>query len=127
MSIQALGSQNLASPSFLPTPAPASGQPSDPSTAGSSTVTANSATSAQHTPSDEEHKATEQAAQALQQFVGMFNNSLQFSVDRDSNKVVVKVVDSATGQEITQIPSKEAIAQASALNQVKGLLVRQKA
>lgn len=74
-----------------------------------------------------EREETEQAAQAMQEFVSPFNNSLKFSIDNDSGSVVIKVIDSSNDKVIKQIPSEEAIALAKALDKIKGLLVQQKA
>lgn len=52
---------------------------------------------------------------------------LQFTVDSDSNRTVVKVVDQKTKEVIRQIPSEEALEIAKALDTVKGVLIRQKA
>jgi len=72
-------------------------------------------------------KDAQQAADAMQEFVQPLNNTLQFSVDHDSGKTVVKVIDSATDKVIKQIPGEEAIALAKALDKLKGLLIQQKA
>lgn len=72
-------------------------------------------------------KEAEQAAQAMQEFIAPFNNSLKFSIDDDLGTVVIKVIDSSSDEVIKQIPSEEAIALAKALDKIKGLLVQQKA
>ena len=57
-----------------------------------------------------------------------FSRNLEFSVDEAAvGKTVVKVVDRETGDMIRQIPSEEALAIAKALDQLQGLLIRQKA
>ena len=68
-----------------------------------------------------------EAVKAVSSIVESVNSSLQFSVDNDSGKTVVKVVDSSTNKVIRQIPSEEMMAIAKALDGIKGLLVRQKA
>ncbi len=52
---------------------------------------------------------------------------LEFSVDPDSNRTIVKVVDQRTQEVIRQMPSAEALEIAKALDRVQGLLIRQKA
>lgn len=74
----------------------------------------------------QEKQDVEKAAKAIQQFVTPLNNSLQFSVDQDSGRTVVKVIDSATHTVIKQFPSEEAIALSKALDKITGLLVEQK-
>ncbi len=56
------------------------------------------------------------------------NSNLEFSVDHDTQKRIVKVVETGTGQVIRQFPSEEAIAIAKAIDNMQhGLLLRQKA
>ena len=69
----------------------------------------------------------------LQEAVDNINNSLlrgntnlHFSIDQDSHKPVVKVIDSKSGDVIKQFPSKEAIAIAQSIDNIhKGLLLKQ--
>ena len=75
-------------------------------------------------PSEEELK---DVVKEVNDFVNPFNNSLQFSIDKDSDTMVVKVIDISTKEVIKQIPSEEMLALAKALDQLKGLLVKQKA
>ncbi len=70
----------------------------------------------------------------LTQAVSNINKSLQtlsqdlvFSIDNDSNRTIVKVVDQRTKEVIRQIPSPEALEIAKALDTVQGLLIRQTA
>ncbi|KXB30459.1 hypothetical protein AT959_14095 [Dechloromonas denitrificans] len=63
----------------------------------------------------------------MNDFVGTINNSLKFSVDDETGKTIVKVMDVDTKEVIKQIPSEEMIAIAKAVDQLKGLLVQQKA
>jgi flagellar protein FlaG len=56
------------------------------------------------------------------------NSNLQFSIDDDTKRVVVKVVESKTGEVIKQFPSEEALAIAKAIDRFQqGLLVKQSA
>jgi flagellar protein FlaG len=54
-------------------------------------------------------------------------NSLEFSVDEQSGKTVVRVTDAQTGEVIRQIPSKEMLEIARSLNNLQGMLLKQKA
>ena len=54
-------------------------------------------------------------------------NSVQFSIDEDSGKTVVKIVDPETDTVIRQIPSEQAVAISKDLAKLQGLLVRDKA
>lgn len=72
-------------------------------------------------------KDVQDAVQSMNDFVGTINNSLKFSVDDETGKTIVKVMDIETKEVIKQIPSEEMIAIAKAVDQLKGLLVQQKA
>lgn len=54
------------------------------------------------------------------------NTNLQFSIDQESHRTVVKVIESKSGDVIKQFPSKEAIAISQSIDNIqKGLLVKQ--
>lgn len=67
------------------------------------------------------------AVKAVNAFIQPINNDLQFSIDEDTGKTVVKVIDINTKEIIKQFPSEEMLAIAKALDGLKGLLVQQKA
>jgi flagellar protein FlaG len=52
---------------------------------------------------------------------------LEFSVDDDSARAIVKVIDTNTNEVIRQMPSKEALEIAKALERLDSLLIRDKA
>lgn len=52
---------------------------------------------------------------------------LEFSFDKDDARLVVKVVDRDTGEVIRQMPSREAVEIAKALDKLQSLLARQSA
>ena len=84
-------------------------------------------------------KAVQQAAavpsrKELDDAISNINKSLQtlsqdlvFSVDEDSKRTIVKVVDQQTKEVIRQMPSPEALEIAKALDKVTGLLIKQTA
>jgi flagellar protein FlaG len=53
--------------------------------------------------------------------------SIQFSLDEEANRVVVKVVDTETQKVLRQIPNEEVLAFSKSLGQLQGLVVRQTA
>lgn len=67
------------------------------------------------------------ATKRLQDFVSSVRNDIQFSTDDSSGQTVVKVIDKSTQEVLRQIPSKEALEIAQALDRFKGLLVKQQA
>lgn len=69
----------------------------------------------------------EQALEEVQKVITPVAQNLRFSVDDDSGKIVVKVIDTATDEVIKQIPSEELLRMAKALDKLQGLLVEQTA
>jgi flagellar protein FlaG len=74
----------------------------------------------------------EQAVSALNSKVQAVQRDLNFSIDEDSGRTIVKVVDSTTDEIIRQIPSEEVLALARNLGDVvskdaAGLLVKAEA
>jgi len=69
----------------------------------------------------------EAAVSSVRAYIQPINSDLQFSVNNDTNQVVVKVVDSQTKEVIRQIPSEEMIAIAKMLDSIKGLFLKQSA
>jgi flagellar protein FlaG len=54
-------------------------------------------------------------------------SNLLFSLDQETGKTVIKIVDSQTNEVIRQIPSEEVLAIARNLDRIEGLLLKQKA
>lgn len=69
----------------------------------------------------------QQVAQQLQRVAEPMARNLQFSVDGETGKTVIRVVDGATKEVIRQIPSEEVLAIARAMDRLQGLLLRGKA
>lgn len=60
-------------------------------------------------------------------FSSFANNSVEFSVDSSSGRVVVQLVDTQTQTVLMQTPTKQALAIAQALDKSQGLLIQTKA
>lgn len=74
--------------------------------------------------------STDQVKQAVQDInlsLQSLSQGLEFSIDTDSNRTVVKVIDQQTQELIRQMPSQEALDIAKMLDQVLGKLIREKA
>lgn len=67
------------------------------------------------------------ATQRLNAFVEPVASDISFSIDEDTGSRIVKVIDRATKDVIRQIPSEEILNIAKALDQLQGLIIRQKA
>jgi flagellar protein FlaG len=63
----------------------------------------------------------------LNQTMKTRDSGLEFSVDEESHRTVVKVVDQQTKELIRQMPSAEALEISKALDRVQGMLINQKA
>jgi flagellar protein FlaG len=55
------------------------------------------------------------------------SQEIQFSIDPDTDRTIVKVIDQRTQEVIRQMPSAEALEIAKALDRLQGLLIRQQA
>jgi flagellar protein FlaG len=76
-------------------------------------------------PSVEELKG---AVAAINQAMQQANRNLEFSVDTDTNRTVVRMVDTSTGELIRQFPSETTLAISRGIDQFQqGLLLKQKA
>jgi flagellar protein FlaG len=74
----------------------------------------------------EEEEMLKDAADKANELVKTMNQQLQFSVDKDTGKTVVKVMDKESGELIRQIPSDAMLAIAKAFDTLKGLIIREK-
>ncbi|WP_303786374.1 flagellar protein FlaG [Azovibrio restrictus] len=107
-------------------------QRSGPKIAEARTQEVATARSIQNQEADQDKQQTspeelQSSVDAMNDFVRSLNSALQFSIDEDTGKTVVKVVDMTNDQVIRQIPSEEALAIAKALDKLKGLLIQQQA
>ena len=106
--------------------------------AGGSTTSAQSTEAASSTKDAEALQQTattappsaEQVNQALDEVREALKpvaQNLLFSLDSDTGKTVIKIVDASTDEVIKQIPSEEILAISKALGKLQGLLVKQEA
>lgn len=69
----------------------------------------------------------DQALQKINDTLDVFTNKLEFSIDKDTDIFVVKVVDRETKEVIRQLPSEEMLNIAKALDKLQGLLISDQA
>ncbi len=67
------------------------------------------------------------AVERVKKFVESAASDVQFSVDEESGIRVIKVVDKETKEVIRQMPSKEVVELAKALDKLQGLIIKQTA
>jgi len=85
-------------------------------------------TQAHNVPQQPSAAELKNAVETLNKAMQQSNQNLEFSVDTDTKKVVVKMVDTSTGQLIRQFPSEETLAISRGIEQFQqGLLLKQKA
>jgi flagellar protein FlaG len=69
----------------------------------------------------------ETAVRKLNDLVAPALQTVQFSLDSQSDRLVVKVVDTASKQVLRQIPNEEVLAMSKTLDKLQGLMIRQTA
>lgn len=67
----------------------------------------------------------QQALKEVQTAIDVVANDLRFSIDEDTGRTLIKIVDRETDEVIKQIPSEEFLRIAKALDKFQGLLVKQ--
>jgi flagellar protein FlaG len=67
------------------------------------------------------------AVDAINAFLKPFSSSIEFSIDEDSGKTIVKLMDKETNTVLRQYPTKEALAIARDIDKFQGLLVNTEA
>lgn len=68
------------------------------------------------------------AVDSINKAMKQVNANVEFSIDEDTRKTIIKVVESETGEVIRQFPSEEILAIARAIdNMQQGFLVKQEA
>ena len=72
-------------------------------------------------------KEIEKAVTQINDYVQNLQRNLHFSVDEESGRTIIRVVDSATDELIRQIPSEKLLAVSQALEEFSGLLLEAKA
>lgn len=77
----------------------------------------------QQVPADEMKRASEE----LQRRISAMAPELQFSVDHDSGRTIIKVTDPSTNELIRQIPAEEVLQLNKELDRLQGLLLNHKA
>ena len=68
-------------------------------------------------------KQLEKVAQQLQDFMGEMNRGLEFLVDEDSGRDVIKVIDKNSGELVKQYPSEEVLTLVAKLSEMVGSFV----
>ncbi len=111
-------------PSLSPNP-PAVDTPAGPQAVAPAVAAAPPKQAAAGTTADP--AALQQLADKLTETIGMTGQQVQFSVDNDTGKTVLRVTDAESGAVLRQIPGDEALSMARILDRMQGVLIREKA
>lgn len=90
-------------------------------------ATENGAVAPQQTSKEPSREQLNKAVSELNQSSQMKTQGIEFSIDEDSQRTVVKVVDQETKEVLRQIPTKEALELAKSFDSAKGSLISQSA
>jgi len=69
----------------------------------------------------------ERAVKQINDYLQIVQRNLQFSVDKDTKQIVIKVIDAATGEVVRQIPPEAVLEMARNMKENHGLLFAQQA
>lgn len=67
------------------------------------------------------------AVKKLNEHVAPALQTIEFSLDQESKRMIVKVVDTETRKVLRQIPNEEVVAMSKTLDKLQGLVIRQTA
>ncbi|MGB7815719.1 MAG: flagellar protein FlaG [Methylotenera sp.] len=67
------------------------------------------------------------AVKKLNEYVAPALQTIEFSLDHESKRMIVKVVDTTTQKVLRQIPNEEVMAMSKTLDKLQGLMIRQTA
>ncbi|MGN2431200.1 flagellar protein FlaG [Pseudomonas syringae] len=115
------------SASQVPVPDKLVDKPADTAPVERVAATAESKGSDLHKDDSKDDAKVKAAAEDIQKFFHTVKRNLEFSIDEDSGKVIVKVIASDSGEVVRQIPNAEILKLADSLSDANSLLFRAKA
>lgn len=98
-----------------------------PAAAGAPSQAAQSVPQVQATSQSTSASELGEALERVREALAPVARNLQFSVDDDTGKTVVRIIDSSTNEVIRQMPSEEMLAISRSIDKLQGLLLRQEA
>jgi flagellar protein FlaG len=99
----------------------------DPSAPGGATASKSATQAGPAAKADPSRGEVDDAVKKLNDSMSASSQSLEFSVDHDSKKIVVKLIDQNTKEVLRQIPSVEALEMAKSIDKMQGRLIHQTA
>lgn len=67
-------------------------------------------------------RETQLALQEIEEFLGGFDRRLEFRVDDESQRVIVRILDRGTGEVIRQVPPEQLLHIIASVNRLLGML-----
>jgi len=122
MSIQSINTGAQVPPSQL-----RSAGPSDAPPGGTAPVSTEvrEAAAVQGSTAQPSREQVLQAVEEVRAAIEPVAQNLLFSIDDDTGRTVIKIIDSSNDEVIRQIPSEEMLAISKALDKLQGLLIKQ--
>lgn len=115
-----------AVPATPATPAARTNAPTDSGAVKIANIAAVAA-NAKTTAASAENIKLDNAVDAINKFLKPVASSIEFSIDKNSGRTVVQVIDTDTNDVLRQFPSKEALAISLELDRYQGILLKDKA
>ena len=66
-------------------------------------------------------------AEEMNKIVAVFNSRVAFSIDRDTGRAIIKVINNETNEVIRQIPPEEMLRLIKRMDKILGMLIDKKA
>ena len=120
-------SNHLLQPAPLASRAKVSSPTSEPNRQESTTAPRKDVTPVTGAPPSEVELDVVDAVQRVQDYVQTIERDLQFSIDEDSGRTIIKVIDPETDEVVRQIPPEELLNILQSLESGNGGLVKAKA
>lgn len=131
MSIQPLSNSGTPAPSAPVARPPRIEPPSSRETASAHAPRTEDAPSSVPSPlpvsSEQQKDAVRHATKKVNDLITGLSSDLKFTVDEDTGIDIVKVIDVKTKEVIRQVPAQEMLEIAKRLDELQGLLIREKA
>jgi flagellar protein FlaG len=77
-------------------------------------------------PAPDQHEL-EEAVKQLNKTVASMKTGIEFSIDKDTDTRVVKVIDQDTKEVLRQLPTEETLAISKSIDKLQGLLIKHQA
>jgi flagellar protein FlaG len=84
-------------------------------------------TKLENKPAEVDKASLDIAVKKLNEFVAPALQTIEFAIDEQSERMVVKVIDTASQKVLRQIPNEEVLSMSKTLDKLQGLVIKQTA